>query len=174
MLRTRSRIAVIIAKIVGIVLLGVAVSLAQEAWNIKTVEAKDVFTITGRVRFAEKTGEGLWRPKKQVLVQVENYPVYFLVSTKTPSLSEAYFNSLIKATDTARVAVPKDQLAYLYTPSTLRLYGIGLKNGTSVYSFNDAFERDKKERMWLYVQAGICLLGGLILLFLPKKYLIKE
>lgn len=174
MLRTRSRIAVIVAKIIGIVLVGVAVSVGQDAWKIKAVGEKDVFTIKGRLRFAEKTGEGLWRPKKQVLVQVESYPTYFLIDTKTPSISEAYFNSLVKATDTADVAVHKDQLALLYTPSTIRLYGIMLNNGSPVYSFNDAFQRDKKERLWLYVQAGICLLGGLILLFLPKRYLIKE
>lgn len=174
MLRTRSRIILIIAKIVGIVLLGVAASLGQEAWDIKSVGPKDVFTISGRVRFAEKTGEGLWRPKKQVLVQVENYPTYFLVDTKSPSLSETYFNSLVKATDTARIAIHKDQLAYLYTPSTVRLYGLVLNNGTEVYTFNDAFSRDKKERMWLYVKAGICLLGGLVLLIFPRKSLIKE
>lgn len=174
MLRTRSRIALIIAKIIGVVLLAVAVSIGQEAFSIKVVGEKDVFTIQGRLRFAEKTGEGLWRPKKQVLVQVENYPTYFFIDTKSTAISEAYFNTLFKATDTARVAVHKDQLAFLYTPSTIRLYGITRQNGTSLYTFNDAYQRDKKERLWLFVQAGICLLGGLILLFLPKKYLVKE
>jgi hypothetical protein len=174
MLRTRNRIAVIVAKVIGIVLLGVAVSIGQDALTIKSVGEKDVFAIKGRVRFAEKIGEALWRPKKQVLLQVEGYPTYFLIDTKSSSISEAYFNNQIKATDTIHVAVPKDQLAYLYTPATIRLYGLALQGGTAVYSFDEAFQRDKKERIWLYVQAGVCLLGGLILLSLPKKYLLKE
>jgi hypothetical protein len=171
---TRSRIVVIIAKIIGIVLLGVALSMGQDALQIKAVGEKDVFTIKGRVRFAEKTGEGMWRPKKQVLVQVEAYPALFLIDTKSSTLSEAHFNALVMPGDTARIALHRDQLALLYTPATIKLYGISLQNGKTVYSFNDAFQRDKEERFWLYLQAGICLLGGLILLFLPKKYLIKD
>ena len=174
MLKVRSRKALIIAKLIGVVLLAVAANIGKDAFQKKAVEEKDVFSITGRVRFLEKTGEGLWS-KKQVLVQVEDYPASFFMDTESDRISETHFNSLlVTATDTARMAVHKDDLALLYTTSTLRLYGLFLQNGKAVYSYNDAFHRDKQERVWLYIQAGICLLGGLILLFLPKKYLSKE
>ena len=173
MLKVRSRRMWIIAKLIGVVLLAVAVNIGKDAFLEKAVEEKEVFSIKGRVQFAERKGEGLWS-QKQVLVQVEDYPSTFFIDTKSDRISEAHFNSLVMAADTSRVAVHKDDLALLYTTSTLRLYGLFLQNGKAVYSYNDAFQRDKKDHVWLYIQAGICLLGGLILLFLPQKYLLKE
>jgi len=173
MLRIRSRKALVIAKLIGVVLLAVAANIAWDAFHQTVIKESDLFTIKGRVRFVEKEGEGLLS-KQQVLARVEDYPSLFFIDTKGDRVSAVDFSSLVKPADTVRVAVHRNELALLYTPSTLRLYGLSLQNGKAVYSYNDALQRDRKGHLWLYIQAGICLLGGLILLLLPKKYLLKE
>ena len=173
MLKVKSRRVLIIAKLIGVVLLAVAFNIGKDAVQVKVVEEKDLFTITGRVRFAEREGDRPWA-KKHVLLQVEDYPSTFFIDTKSDHISQAHFNGLVTASDTARVAVHKGELALLYTTTTLQLYSLVLQNGKVIYSYNNAFQRDRKERIWLYVQAGICLLAGLVLLLLPKNYLSKE
>jgi hypothetical protein len=163
-----------LAKVVGIILLYLAFNYGQDVLEIKRVGANDVFMISGLARFVEQTEKGKWRAKKKIYAQVRNYPASFFIDNKNNALSANHFNSLVKATDTVQIAIPKEELALLYTKSTVRLYGISLTSGKVLYSYNDAASRDKDNRLWLYVQIGICLVGGLILLVLPKRYLIKE
>jgi hypothetical protein len=172
MYKIRGGIAVIIATILGVVLLIVALSTAQDAMQITAVGKEDLFTITGQAYFTEREEEQLWRPKKEVYIQVQAYPAPFFIANKTGSLTAA---SLTQGVDTTvRITIPKVALGLLQTRSVIKLYELETSKGKMLYSFADAVNRDKADRKRLYLQAVLCFLGGLVLLIFPKRFLVKQ
>jgi len=173
MFKIRGSLAVIVATITGVVLLIIAVIDAQEAFQIKPLQKEEVFAVAGRPHFTEQREKGRYRPKKDIYVQLQQYPALFMICRKSPERSAAAF---AESVDTAavRLLIPKESMALLYTRSTIKVYELAPINGQPVFSFQDALNRDRGSRVGLYVRAAICLIGGLVLLVYPKKYLLKE
>ena len=173
MFKIRGGIAVILATIVGIVLLIVALNAAQEAFKINTVVKEDLFIISGKARFSERSEERIWRPKKYVYVAIEEYPASFIIGKQLATLNTVAMEKAID-TATARIAIPKSALGLLQTRSEIKLYELSSTNGTTLFSIADALERDRSNRFRLYLQAALCFLGGIVLLIVPKRYLLKQ
>ena len=173
MFKIRGGLAVIVAAITGIVLLIIAFNDAQEAIQIKSLRKDQVFAVAGRPQFTDRLEEKLYRPKKDVYVQLRQYPALFMICRKSPERSAASFAD---AVDTAaiRLLIPREAMASLFTRSTIKVYELAPINGQPVFSFEDASKRYKGKRSALYVRAAICFIGGLVLLVYPKKYLLKE
>ena len=172
MFKIRAGIAVILATIIGIVLVIVALRSAQDAMQIRSISREDLFIISGNALFSERSDDHLWNPRKHILVTLRDYPASFIIAGKTAGLTAASFN---KAMDTtARIAIPKSALGLLQTRSEIKLYELSTGKGKVIYPFDTAVERDKAERLRLYLQAGLCFLAGLVLLIVPKRYLVKQ
>ena len=172
MFKIRGGIAVILATIIGIVLLIVALSAAQDAIQVRSVSKKDVFTVSGSARFTERSDEKVWRSKKYVHVSLQDYPATFSITKRTEEYNALAFEKALDTT--ARVTIPKDALGLLQTRSDIKLYELRSAKGKVLYSFADAVERDKADRLRLYLQAAFCFFAGLVLLIVPKRYLVKQ
>jgi hypothetical protein len=174
MFKIRGDIAVIVATVAGVVLLIVAVSKAQEAFNIPSLTKSQTFGISGKARFFERQEQKMYRPKRYVYAQLDDYPASFVIHQKSAALNAAGYEARLDSNAVVRLAIPKKALALLYTRSIIKVYELSAMKGQPFFSFSDATKRDKDERVSLYMQAAICFFGGLVLLIFPKKYLLKE
>ena len=172
MFKIRGGIAVILATVIGIVLLIVALSMAQDAMQIRSVSRENIFTVAGKAHFTERSDEQLWRSKKYVHVSLQDYPASFSIARKTVEHNALAFEKALDTT--ARITIPKDALGLLQTRSEIKLYELSSAKGKVLYSFADALERDKADRLQLYLQALSCFLAGLVLLIFPKRFLLKQ
>ena len=172
MFKIRAGIAVIIATILGIGLLIVSLSAAQEALEIKTVAKKDLFNVSGNARFFEQAEQRIWRPEKYLYVTLQDYPASFMIAKSTAAHNTAAYQ---KAMDTTVLAaIPRTALGLLQTRKDIKLYELSTVKGKVLFPFSDAVERDKADRLRLYLQTALCFLGGLVLLIVPKRYLVKQ
>lgn len=151
-----------------------AFTMAQEAIQIKEIVRSELFTISGKAHFTDRRENKIWRPKTMVYVTIEDYPASFVIAKHSSSLNATSFATAIDTLGIARVSVPRNQLAMLYTRTAIKLYELAGDTGKVVFSLEEALQRDRAAQRSLYIQAILLFLGGLVLLVVPKKYLLKD